>query len=127
MRLLLFSSRDMNLVDVIVILIALTYMDLYIFSPFGPICWFCKRVLTKSNGKTHDTPITPAIPPLIIFGSNLRRKRMKMNCLLAALTLLLISCILYTTIANTYANCFVSGLFTVDVAIVNVISGLCRK
>jgi len=55
-----------------------TYIDLYIFSPFGPICWFCKRVLTKSNGKTHDTPIIPAIPPFIIFGINLlkiNRKR----------------------------------------------------
>lgn len=53
-------------------------MDLYIFSPFGPICWFCSLVLTKSNGKTHDTPMIPAIPPFIIFGSNLKYSNEKL-------------------------------------------------
>jgi hypothetical protein len=65
-----------------------TYMDLYIFSPFGPICWFCRRVLTKSNGNTHETPMTPAIPPFMIFGTSLKIGKnyslmFNMYCLLA--------------------------------------------
>lgn len=66
-----------------------TYIDLYIFSPFGPTCWFCSRVLTKSSGNTHDTPIMPAIPPLIIFGSRLdvRHKKQIKWIHWAALTL----------------------------------------
>lgn len=47
------------------------YIDLYIRSPFGPITWFCNLVLTKSSGNTTDTPIIPAMPPFIIFGTSL--------------------------------------------------------
>lgn len=47
-------------------------MELYIFSPFGPTCWFCNLVLTKSSGKTQDTPMIPAIPPFMILGTNLK-------------------------------------------------------
>lgn len=46
-------------------------MDLYIFSPFGPTFWLCSLVLTRSSGKTHVTPMMPAMPPLMIFGSRL--------------------------------------------------------
>lgn len=51
----------------------MTYIDEYMRSPFGPTVWFCSRVLTRSSGKTHDTPIIPAIPPLTIFGTSLKK------------------------------------------------------
>lgn len=50
-----------------------THIDLYIFSPLGPTFWFCRRVLTRSSGNTHVTPMMPAMPPLITFGSRLRK------------------------------------------------------
>lgn len=50
-----------------------TNIDLYMHRPDGATCWFWSLVLTKSMGKTHVTPMIPAIPPLMIFGSNLKR------------------------------------------------------
>ncbi len=55
----------------------ITYMLLYIRSPFGPICWFCSRVLTKSIGNTHVTPMIPAMPPLITRGRRLKQTHIK--------------------------------------------------
>lgn len=52
-----------------------TYIDLYIFSPDGPTFWFCRRVLTKSSGNTHVTPMMPAMPPLMTFGRSLSNGR----------------------------------------------------
>lgn len=48
-------------------------MELYILDPSGATTWFWSLVLTKSNGKTQDTPMIPAIPPLIIFGRSLKK------------------------------------------------------
>jgi len=58
-------------------MLAFTHMLLYMRSPLGPICWFCSLVLTKSSGKTHVTPMIPAIPPLMIFGSRLQIEGIK--------------------------------------------------
>lgn len=52
--------------------IPITYIDLYIRLPSGPATWFCNRVLTRSSGNTTETPMIPAIPPFIIFGSSLK-------------------------------------------------------
>lgn len=98
-----------------------TYIDLYIFSPFGPTCWFCNRVLTKSNGKTHDTPITPAIPPFMIFGSNLGIKlheKFKFNFSNWFLDGKSKS---HFNWMKTYANCFCLGGSTVDVVFVVIL------
>ena len=32
-------------------------------------CWFCSLVLTRSRGKTQETPMIPAMPPLITWGA----------------------------------------------------------
>jgi len=45
----------------------------YMRSPFLPICWFCRRVLTRSMGKTHVTPMIPAMLPLIMRGTRLQQ------------------------------------------------------
>ena len=52
-----------------------THIEWYWRMPSGPICWFCSRVFTRSRGNTHDTPMIPAMPPLIILGSNLHTRR----------------------------------------------------
>lgn len=57
----------------------ITHIDLYIFSPLGPTCWFCRRVFTKSKGNTHDTPMIPAIPPFMIFGKSLKNLLVLVN------------------------------------------------
>ena len=49
-----------------------THIPLYCNSPLGPGCWFCSRVLTRSMGKTQDTPTTPAKPPFRILGKYLK-------------------------------------------------------
>lgn len=56
-----------------------TCIDLYIRSPFGPTIWFCNLVLTKSSGNTTDTPIIPAIPPFMIFGTSLKIESISSN------------------------------------------------
>lgn len=95
-----------------------TYIDLYIFSPFGPTVWLCNRVFTKSNGKTHDTPIIPAIPPFIIFGSKLKVYRQK------CYEIYMRKCNnkLFCLHANsTYANCLGLGVSAADVAFVVIL------
>lgn len=49
------------------------YMDEYCFSPFGPTCWFCNLVFTKSKGKTAAAPMVAAIAPLTTLGNNLKQ------------------------------------------------------
>ena len=43
-------------------------MPEYILDPSAATCWFCNLVFTRSRGKTQETPMMPAIPPLMIFG-----------------------------------------------------------
>ena len=43
-------------------------MPEYILVPSCATFWFCSRVLTRSRGKTHETPMMPAMPPLMILG-----------------------------------------------------------
>lgn len=92
-----------------------THIDLYIFSPFGPTCWFCNRVFTKSSGKTHETPIIPAIPPFMIFGS-----RLKLSSKILQWTKKKMWQIIFRI--ETYANCLDVGavsVVTVFVVILN--------
>lgn len=51
------------------------YIDLYIFSPFGPICWFCNLVFTKSKGNIHIKANIAPIPAFMSFGNSLQTKQ----------------------------------------------------
>ena len=47
-------------------------MELYWGATLGFRLCDCSLVLTKSMGKTHVTPMMPAMPPLMILGNKLK-------------------------------------------------------